>query len=183
MNTVEPIRDMDLVIDIADYLKNKNIRDYVLFMFGIYSGLRITDILNFRVRDVRDKDYIYMREQKTGKEKSFLINKALKKILADYIYGMKDYEYLFKSPRGKNNHITRQQAYNIMNEAARSFGLEGIGTHSLRKTFGYHTYKQVGDVGALMDIFNHSTQKTTLKYIGINQDNKNKVMSQLKFER
>ena len=37
MNTVEPIRDMDLVMDLADYLKSNNERDYVLFMFGIYS--------------------------------------------------------------------------------------------------------------------------------------------------
>ena len=51
MNTVEPIRDMNLVWDIADYLKSKNQRDYVMFMFGIYTGLRISDILAFRVRD------------------------------------------------------------------------------------------------------------------------------------
>ena len=56
MNTVEPIRDMDLVMDLAEYLKSNNERDYVLFMFGIYTGLRISDILKFRIRDVREKD-------------------------------------------------------------------------------------------------------------------------------
>ena len=49
MNTVEPIRDMDLVMDLAEYLKSNNERDYVLFMFGIYTGLRISDILKFRI--------------------------------------------------------------------------------------------------------------------------------------
>ena len=39
MNTVEPIRDINTVMDIADYLKSKNERDYVMFMFGIYTGL------------------------------------------------------------------------------------------------------------------------------------------------
>ena len=58
---------MDLVLDVADYLKVKNERDYLLFMFGIYTGLRISDILKFRVRDVKDKDAIYIREKKTGK--------------------------------------------------------------------------------------------------------------------
>ena len=67
MNTVEPIRDMDLVMDLADYLKSNNERDYVLFMFGIYTGLRISDILKFRVRDVKGKDAVYIREKKTGK--------------------------------------------------------------------------------------------------------------------
>ena len=37
MNTVEPIRDMGMVMDIAEYLKEKNERDYVMFMFGIYT--------------------------------------------------------------------------------------------------------------------------------------------------
>ena len=53
MNTVEPIRDIEVVLDIADYLKERNRRDYVMFMFGIYSGLRICDILQFRVRETR----------------------------------------------------------------------------------------------------------------------------------
>ena len=60
LNTVEPIREMDLVLDVADYLRSKNERDYVLFMFGIYTGLRISDILKLRVRDVREKDYVYI---------------------------------------------------------------------------------------------------------------------------
>lgn len=81
MNTVEPIRDMDLVLDVADYLKTRNERDYVLFMFGIYTGLRISDILKFRVRDVKDKDAVYIREKKTGKEKRFPINAELKPII------------------------------------------------------------------------------------------------------
>ena len=90
MNTVEPIRDNEVVLDIADYLKSRNQRDYVMFMFGIYSGLRICDILQFRVRDVRGKDYIVRREKKTRKEKRFPINRNLKKILEAYIRDKKD---------------------------------------------------------------------------------------------
>lgn len=64
MNTVEPIRDFDLIQDIADYLKDNRERDYVLFMTGIYIGRRISDILPLKVRDVKDKDHIYIREKK-----------------------------------------------------------------------------------------------------------------------
>ena len=74
LNTVEPIRDLDVVMDIAEYLKGKSDRNYVMFMFGIYTGLRISDILKFRVRDVRDKDAVYIREKKTGKEKIFCVS-------------------------------------------------------------------------------------------------------------
>ena len=77
MNTVQPIRDMNTVMDIARYLKQNNERDYVMFTIGIYSGLRVSDILKLRVKDVRGKDYIAMREKKTKKEKRFIINKNL----------------------------------------------------------------------------------------------------------
>lgn len=134
LNTVEPIRDLDVVMDIAEYLKGKSDRNYVMFMFGIYTGLRISDILKFRVRDVRDKDAVYIREKKTGKEKRFPINAELKPVIKDYVYGKDDYEYLFKSPRG-NRPITRQQAYNILSEAGRQFDIDKIGTHTLRKEY------------------------------------------------
>ena len=68
MNTVEPIRDEGTVQDIADYLKAKNERDYLMWMFGVYTAFRISDILRFRVRDVKNKRSIGLREKKTGKE-------------------------------------------------------------------------------------------------------------------
>ncbi len=182
MNTVEPIRDKNLISDIADYLREKNDRDYVMFMFGIYSGLRISDILKFRVRDIKDKSYIAMREQKTRKEKRFPINDELKPILKEYIAGKKDYEYLFKSRKGKNEAITRQQAYNVLADAADTFGLYAIGTHTLRKTFGYHMYQQTHDAVTIKEILNHSDISVTLRYIGINQDIKDSTIKKLSFK-
>ena len=182
VNTVEPIRDINTVMDIADYLRSRSERNYVMFMFGIYTGLRISDILKFRVRDVKGKDAVYIREKKTGKEKRFPINAELKPVIKDYIYGKDDYEYLFKSPRG-NRPITRQQAYNILSEAGRQFDIDKIGTHTLRKTFGYHMYQQTHDAVTIKEILNHSDISITLRYIGINQDNKDKAIKNLSFKK
>lgn len=183
MNTVEPIRDMELVLDVADYLKARNERDYVLFMFGIYTGLRISDILKLRVRDVRGRDHVYIREAKTGKEKRFPLNAELKPIIEGFIQGRRDYEYLFRSPHYPNKAISRQQAYNILTGAGRAFGISAIGTHTLRKTFGYHMYQQTHDAVTLKDIFNHSHMSETLRYIGINQDNKDRAIMGLTYKK
>ncbi len=183
MNTVEPIRDMGMVLDIADYLRQGSERNYVMFMFGIYSGLRISDILLLRVRDVRNKEYVSKREKKTGKEKKFPINKALKKILDGYVQDKKDYEFLFKNPYEPNKPITRQQAYNIMSKAGQKFGLDNIGTHTLRKTFGYHLYIQTNhDAALVMSILNHSDIHYTLRYIGVEQTTKDKAYRNLAFK-
>ncbi|WP_049043272.1 site-specific integrase [Clostridium sporogenes] len=183
MNTVEPIRDMELIYDIADYLKLKNERDYVMFMVGINTGLRISDILNFRVRDIKDKDYFYIREKKTNKEKRMKIHKDLKIILNDYIKDKKDYEFLFKSKKGLNKPITRQRAYTILKDAAEEFGLDSIGCHTLRKTFGYHLYKKTKDAITIKEILNHSSISVTLRYIGINQDRKDNLIEEISFVR
>ncbi|MDI6508921.1 tyrosine-type recombinase/integrase, partial [Bacillus wiedmannii] len=66
--------------------------------------------------------------------------------------------------------ITKVQAYRILNNCADMVGLENIGTHSMRKTFGYHYYKKTKDVAYLMTIFNHASQEVTKRYIGITQD-------------
>lgn len=182
MNTVQPIRDLDTIQDIADYLIVRNYRDYMIFMVGIYTGLRISDILKLRVRDIRGKNNIYIREKKTNKEKSFPINEELKPILDDYVENLKDYEYLFKSRKGINKPISRECAYRILKNAAKAFGIDCIGTHTLRKTFGYHLYQQTHDIVAIQQILNHSSPSITLRYIGVNQDMKDMVMSKLTFK-
>lgn len=88
-----------------------------------------------------------------------------------YTRNMKTGEYLFKSRKGENRPITTVEAYRIISEAAKRIGLEEIGTHTMRKTFGYWHYQQYKDVAILQEIFNHSSPSVTLRYIGINQDN------------
>jgi integrase len=58
--------------------------------------------------------------------------------------------------------------------------LDEIGTHTLRKTFGYHFYQQTKDVAMLQEIFNHSSPAITLKYIGVNQDSMDRAMTKFK---
>ena len=151
-----------------------------MWMLGIYSGLRVSDILPLRVRDVYKKPYIKLREIKTGKMKRFEINPILGRALNKYCEGRSPDEYLIKSREGRNKPITRSMAYKILQEAADHFGLDSIGTHSMRKTFGYHFYNQTKDVVTLMKIFNHSHQRITLIYIGIEEEQVNEAIKKFK---
>lgn len=184
LNTVEPIRDKELILDIADFLRDKRDRDYVLFMTGIYIGRRISDILPLKVRDVKDRNHIYIREKKTGKEAKVLINGELKGIFKEYVKGKKDYEYLFRSHKGKNNPITRQRVWQILNEAADEFEYKDkIGCHTLRKTFGYWLYDKTKDAVAIQELLNQSDISITKRYIGVTQDSKDKIVNDLSFKK
>ncbi|MCM3111663.1 site-specific integrase [Lederbergia lenta] len=175
MNYVHPIRDTDDIAEMRKYLRAQSERNYMLFVTGINSGLRISDILPLRVRDAK-KSYFDLREMKTQKQKRIQMTPGLKRDLMRYIEGKEDDEYLFKSREGLNKPIGRSMAYKILREAADHVGLDGIGTHTLRKTFGYHFYMKYKDVALLQEIFNHSEEKITMRYIGINQDSMDRAL-------
>lgn len=181
MNVVQPIRDLNVIAAIKQHLREKNQRDYFLFIMGINIGLRINDMLSFKVRDVKGKSGITLREMKTGKQKTIPINSTLRRAINEYIDGKPDDEFLFlsrqKDKHGLSKAITREMAYRILRRAAAQFNLVEIGCHTMRKTFGYHFYKKEKDIALLMDIFNHSEESITLRYIGINQDAINTAMS------
>ncbi len=174
MNFVEPIRDADVFHDIQATLKRENMRNYALVMTGTYTGLRISDILKLKVKDVKNKKYIDIREKKTEKRNIIEISPILRAVYKDYCLEMDDEEYLFRKSN-INKPIGREQAWKIMKNIGDRFGIENLGTHTLRKTFGFHYYKQTGDIATLMQMFNHSKESITLKYIGITQDTMNKA--------
>ena len=179
MEFVQPIRDKNKISHIKKVLKANNLRDYALFVLGINSGLRISDILKLKISDVLDdkskiKERITLREQKTGKTKDFPMSESSKSAINLYLK-QRDFNLnqpLFISRKSDNDgFLKRQQAYRIINDVARVVGIkESIGTHTLRKTFGYHAYNNGYDISIIQKLFNHSTPSITLRYIGITQD-------------
>ena len=129
----------------------------MLLMTVLYTSLRIADILRIRVEDIK-KNYITIREKKTSKLRRIYLNHDLKKALNSYIHDKEPYEFLIRSREGVNKPISRARAYDILRDAAQEVGIDSVGTHSLRKTFGYWAYKD-------------SNPEETLRYIGIEQDN------------
>ena len=176
MKYVQPIREIKKIDDMKRELLKNGTRDYMLFVFGINTGLRISDILSLKVSDVEGQEHILVKEQKTEKTKRVKISQTLKTELEDYIKDKDSTDYLFTSRKGDNQPISRVQAYRILNESADRVGIGEIGTHTLRKTYGYHFYQKTKDVALLQALFNHSAPSVTLRYIGINQDMMDKAM-------
>ena len=155
-------------------------RDLLLFTLGINVGLRISDLLALAVGQLRDQDSVTIIESKTDKRRVFTLNESAKDAIATLIPAdASEEEYVFKSRRGVNRPIGRVQAYRIINDAVERAGLSdvytSIGAHSLRKTFGYFAYESGTDLALLMRILNHSSQRETLRYIGIEQEEINDV--------
>ncbi len=169
MKVVEPIRDKYMIEQMKQVLRKQSERNWFLFVMGINTGLRISDLLQLRVQDVRNRTHIEIQEEKTKKRKRFLINLDLRETILTYTKHMEEEDYLFPSQK-TDLPLQRVQAYKILRSAAEKVGLSHIGSHTCRKTFGYWHYQMYQDVALLQNILNHSHPSITLKYIGINQE-------------
>lgn len=164
---VEPLRTANEIAEFRDALalSKQASRNLLLFNIGINTGLRIGDIVKLRIKDVKGRSSFPVHEGKTAKKRTVHLN-AIMSDIADYLTDKPDEGYLFPSRKG-DGHITTTQSYRVLNKAADLIGRDDIGTHTLRKTFGFHYYQRTKDVATLMEIFNHSDQATTKRYIGI----------------
>ena len=180
---VEPIRDRKLVTKITQMLSldrsRRGKRRYLLWLCGIYLGRRVGDLLQLKVGDVRGKYCVVCREQKTGKRAEMWISGELRNAFNVCLMGRHDDEYIFSI--SGDAPINERTAYRDIQEIKKLAGIRDInmGTHTLRKTFGYHYYHTTHDIAGLMSLFNHSSQATTMIYIGIDADETREAYEQV----
>jgi len=203
LELVQPIRDTAKIAAMKRHLLAGpyGTRNHLLFTLGINSGLRISDLLSLKVSDVLDtsghvKPRIVLREKKSarkatdsskakaGKLKDFPLGDSSIEAIRLHLMTMPDCttldatqrrQPLFASKKG-GEAITRQHAWTLLNDAAKDVGImENVGTHTLRKTFGYHAYNSGVPIETIQAMMNHGSAKETLRYIGITQDKLDKV--------
>lgn len=195
MGLTHSITDAKQLGLMADYLYNKKIdkkkknksltirdkRDYIMFEVGINLGIRISDFTKQKVSFYRRAcelgyvEFVPAKTKRFNKKVKIFIAPELQELIEEYIEDMSDDDWMFKSSKG--GPLTRQQVFRIMQEAARYAGIEEeIGCHGLRKTFGYWHYYYNKDIRLLMDIFGHSEEAITLRYIGVTDEAKKESM-------
>jgi integrase len=185
MKEVSPIKDLSKIKEVKRLMiESGDYRDLLLFTLGINAGLRISDILKLKwgdllYRNEKVKEEVIVKEKKTGKTKKFPLNDSVVESIRLYMEKIKMpgfEEYIFPS-RKKNvgvRPISRIAAWQMINKYCKNAGIkENVGTHTLRKTFGYHQYKNGTDIAMLQKMLNHSSPKITLRYIGIEREEMN----------
>ena len=142
---------------------------------GCFWGLRVSDILALRWKEILNVDEFCIIEKKTGKNRTIRINPQLKRHISDF--------YQQIQPIGVNAPIlisqkgtifTVQRINVILKEIKIKYGLSvgNFSCHSLRKTFGRQVYNMNGENAELaliklMELFNHSSVAITKRYLGL----------------
>ncbi|SHI14278.1 tyrosine-type recombinase/integrase [Desulfofustis glycolicus] len=173
---VEPLKELQDIAFIKRSLKDKP-RDYCLFVFGINTNLRASDLLRITVGEVKGcepGDELVLKEKKTGKLRRITLNRAVTDAVRLYLESpqgqdLGDDDKLFTGQRGP---LTVPSVNRLVKQWCKDARIRGnFGSHTLRKTFGYHQRVQRNtSVPELMAMFNHSSQKQTLDYLCIQAD-------------
>ena len=162
---VEPIRHLKDIKAIKRLLQDSP-RDFCLFTLGINTNLRASDLLAITAGIVRNEEELVLKEKKTGKERRITLNPAAQKAILRLLDSREydDDDRLFQGQRGP---LTVPTVNRLVKGWCKAINLKGnYGSHTLRKTFGYHQRVTFGrGLPELMTVFNHSTQRQTLDYL------------------
>ena len=188
--SVEPIRSIKKIRKMISHMELKySKRDALLFRMGINTILRVGDILSLRYCDVYDENgdfrqYLILNEQKTKKEKKVSLNAKIRAEIDIYCkhFELCSDDYMFFSFRTPEVPLDRIQAWRILKKAASECGIQNFGTHSMRKTLAYQIYQETKNLALVMHMLNHQSSRQTMRYIGINQDEMDKVYKTPKFQ-
>lgn len=191
---VQPIRNINDIRKCEQYFLNKQeYRNNAIFICGIAFGLRASDLLSLKIKDVLNNDKntfkksFMLIEKKTKKKNTILITNIVIDALELYFCSLEDFDlndYLFKSRKGTNEPIKVRSLWKILNTMANDLCFDfNIGTHSLRKTFGYTIISQNKDNAeiliSLQQLFKHSSPEITLRYTGVEEDKLNELRNNL----
>lgn len=185
---VKPFTALEVKRIRAELLNKPNKRNYCLFTMAINQGLRSTDLLTVRIKDVENLavgDKFTFKEGKTGKLNFIFINSSTYDAIHLYIDSLQGYDpdsFLFTSRTG-DEPITLQQFGRLVKEWCRYAKIKNpsnYGVRSLRKTFGrleFESSKSSNIVTLLKERFNHSSESMTIKYLNIKTVDMEKIFS------
>lgn len=191
---VLPIKDSNVLHEVQNTLLHnfrQGRRNYTIFQVGKATLLRVSDVLALRRNEVFADDgtikkNAFIHDKKTGKP-NVLYLKPVKQDLLDYYVWLQENniqsEWLFPSTTHHDRHITEKQFYKIMAKTGDLLRINYLGTHTMRKTGAYRVYTQSNyNIGLVMELLNHSSEAMTLKYLGLDQISREKMLDQINFD-
>jgi integrase len=167
---VEPVVGFDERVALLEALGKRHPKYAIMFVIGIETGLRISDILSLKAKQIKPKcakGFIVI-EKKTKKPRQITIQAKTIRNVREYVKVMRlqpeDY-LVYSTDTKKDKPLSRVQAYRIISSTARLTGSYNVGTHSLRKTYAKTKYALKNDLNALQNDFGHLNINTTLAYL------------------
>jgi integrase/recombinase XerD len=150
--------------------KPKFKRDYTLLSVMVFTGMRVSEVLNLKLSDVRD-DFLTIKDSKTGPGKVYM-RERLAPILSDYLEPIKGKlgknDFIFQS--NQKTRLTERMVQLQLKKYLRMAGIQkDLSPHSLRHTFAARLIKTAGNLGILQKALRHKHIQSTMRYAHIGE--------------
>lgn len=197
MKGTRPLSNREIVQVISCFEGVYEVRNRSLFVLGVSTGGRISELLGLVVRDVWQNhravsDLLFDKSIVKGKDESRAVpvnldgREAIEQVIdwhQEKFGKVKASRVLFVSRQGSGA-MNRRTAHVVLKAAFESAGLNGkLATHSMRKSFAQRLYEQTGDIFAVQEMLGHKNVSTTQKYLGVNYANIREAVEQMAFGR
>lgn len=184
MNTVQAIKNKDDVALLLRYIeKNHSQVIYDVVKLGFNLPLRISDLLNLHKDNLSDDlTCVKFTAAKTGKTDTYPLTEAAQEVVRRRLEHSDTFLFMSHSNRSKASQkpVSRQYIGRVLKDASEVVGLT-IGTHSFRKTWGYHYYTKTNDLAMVQRVLQHRSSTETLRYIGIEQQDIDQAITSISF--
>ena len=163
-------------------------RDKLLFALGIYTGMRISEIVQLKRRQlytdnggVRNVLKVKRLKRKNTVYSDIPIHPKLKKELARYQEEVEGRRWLFPSKDSQSGYLTRAQAHNILKGVFDDLDLEGATTHSMRRTCLTNMSRAGVPLRTIQEISGHSSLSALQAYLAVDPDDTRRAINLLKY--
>lgn len=180
----------DFISLITRLEKDENYKFCLLISIGVFTGLRISDLLTLTYSDLLSNETFTLREMKTKKQRSIKVNKDLKEIVSRIVSKSKitDLNQLVFINRYGTKSIDKSYVNVKLKELVKKYRIKldgNVSTHTFRKTLGrrvmeVNNYSNESLV-LLMELFGHSSMSITKRYLGIREQEIHNVYDSLTF--
>jgi integrase/recombinase XerD len=163
-------------------------RDKVLFALGIYTGMRIGEIIRLQQDQVftADGGIRYQVTVKRLKKKGTVysdipVHPRLRTLLKDYRAQVKDSRWLFPSGESVDGHLSRARAHQVLAAVFDTLKLDGASTHSMRRSCLTYLSRAGIPLRTIQDISGHSNLGQLQAYLEVDPEDKHRAINLLKY--
>ncbi|MBU0766893.1 tyrosine-type recombinase/integrase [Patescibacteria group bacterium] len=159
--------------------ETENLKHRVLLALAYGAGLRVSEVISLRIRDIDlDERVIHVKQAKGNKDRITILSEKVIPDLRTLISGRNSNEFIFISERG--GQLTQRTAQKVFESALQKAGVQKKATfHSLRHSFATHLLENGVDVRYVQELLGHANIRTTQRYTQVTNPCLKRIISPL----
>ncbi len=161
--------EIETMLEVPDTFKNNSLRDKLIIEILYSTGIRVSELVNIKVKDIDFYNNQILILGKGNKERYVIFGNTLKDMLKEYISIKSDSEYLITNKYNKK--MSTRSIEEIVKKIVKIDGIKNkVTPHTIRHTFATHMLNEGADLRVVQELLGHENLKTTEVYTHVSNE-------------